>query len=99
MIGEDMAGLAHKERRVDYPVSSEARTRIDDARVRDLAFHIRSFLAPRSIDSADLNAIALVVVRGLDESARVDKGYVIKRLMEAGRSKRKAEDLASSLFK
>lgn len=94
-----MAVLAFKEHRVDTSVSDEARQRIDDARLRDIAFYIRRRVGVDSIAPDDARLLALIVVQGLDKNEHVDRLYVAEKLVGLGRSKQKADALSAVLFK
>ena len=91
-----MGALAYKERGVSYPVSDEARERIDSTRVRDLAFYLRR--TTTGLDSNDVNLLAEVLLQGLDEKVRIDREYVISSLQKRGRSRHKSEHLAEAFF-
>jgi hypothetical protein len=94
-----MSATALKEREVGYVVSDEARQRIDDTRVRDLAFHIKRVLGGVISDSRDVELIASIVLDGVGKDIHVDRMYVKNELIRAGRSPHKADLLSGALFK
>jgi hypothetical protein len=94
-----MSLAALKERGGSYSVSDAARERITDARVRELSFVIKRIVNPAEVTERDVEALAQIMVEGLDAQALVDRKYVQERLLAVGRSKLKAEALSSALFK
>lgn len=94
-----MSEPAFREHGATNSVSYEARRRIDDARKRDFVFYLRSDLGRSDLPREDAESLAAVVINGLDLHEKVDRQYVIEKLVGMGRSRHKAETLSSVLFK
>lgn len=85
---------------VNHDLSDEARSRIDSARLHDLAFFIRKVSGASSeLDEADVEMLAEIVAQGADQQVPVTKYYLVDALIERGRSRREAETLAATLFR
>jgi hypothetical protein len=75
-------------------VSDEAKRRVDTARVRDLAFKIKSQLG---FGDDDADALARVLVEAADRGIPATRRYAYGRLIEIGRTPSAAELISKIL--
>jgi hypothetical protein len=94
-----MAATAFKERGVNATLSSEARQRIDDARLRDIVFQLRRLIGDDQLPQDDAESLARAVLAGVDNHHTIDREFIFEELIQSGRTKHKAEILANVLFK
>jgi hypothetical protein len=78
----------------DVIVSEEARRRVDTARVRDLAFKIKSSL---NYDDDDAEALARVLIEAADRGITATRAYVYQRLVELDVAPAAAERMSKVL--
>jgi hypothetical protein len=76
-------------------VSEEARRRIDSARVRQLAFKIKTSADDLSDDDAEM--VATILLEMFEASTKPSADTVRQTLIERGRSRSAAERIVASL--
>lgn len=94
-----MSATALKEHGVIHSVSDEARQRINDARVSELAFDLQNLASTVNLTRDDARQLARIVLEGMDRGQRVDRDYVYTSLLSSSRSPERANILADMLFK
>ena len=75
-------------------VSDEARRRVDAARVRDLAFKIKSSL---NYSDEDADALARLLIEAQNQGLRATRPWAYARLIAMGKSPLVAERIAKIL--
>ena len=92
-------GLALKSMSTDqFEASPEADERVKNAHIGDVAFLIRSIVGKSmAIDDVNLLAKAMTDIDGL--KGHLTKAALVTRLVEFGRSRDRAEKLASAVMR
>lgn len=80
----------------EHRISDEAQRRVASARVREFAFDLKKFVGRHHVEATDLEMLARAILDEIDHAGtRVQREAVVNRLVKFGRSKSKAEHLAS----
>lgn len=78
--------------------SDDAETRIESAQLGDLAFIVRS-IAKKPLPHDDVLLLASILKEALHSSNPVSKKQIFEMILRRGRTKHKAEELSSAIFK
>jgi hypothetical protein len=91
-------GLAQKVMDPSDTISPEASERINSARVRDLAFAVRTAARDKNLQSEDVDSLARAVMKTLDQNKVLSYQTIYDSLLALGRSTHKAALLAKTIF-
>jgi hypothetical protein len=79
-----------------HHISNEAQQRVASARVREFAFKLKPFVGNHHVETADLEMLARAILDEIERVGnRVEREAVVVRIVGYGRSRAKAEHLAS----
>lgn len=80
-----------------YAPSAEALGRLEEARVRDMAFRIRH-LSGNTITRSDAHQVARILINLLNSDTSLTEEAIVSELMQKGRSRDKSLALTQALF-